>query len=147
MAQNQTLPSIQQLTSELPQPDMNRLSQTTDMRDSGNWSVSQSKREWPISFVRAFVVPLPFKLYCSCTYEMSETLFRKYFMDGIVKDQLGEFLLFLAFSYLMHLIWDGQYVSLLQKMIKYASSLHIKTTGMSLSFYSDSRLHHAARSS
>ncbi|KAF2096642.1 hypothetical protein NA57DRAFT_58543 [Rhizodiscina lignyota] len=49
MAQNQTLPSITQLTSELPQADQNRLSQNADIRDSGNWSISQSKHSSTVS--------------------------------------------------------------------------------------------------
>lgn len=52
MAQQQTLPPITSLTDQLT-PDTNRLSQGTDARDSGNWSVSQSKRKYCL-FVSAY---------------------------------------------------------------------------------------------
>jgi hypothetical protein len=46
--QTQALPSIASLTNNLPPSDQNstRAGQQSDLRDSGSWSASQSKREY-----------------------------------------------------------------------------------------------------
>ncbi len=52
-SQTQSLPSIAQLTSNMTQPEIPAVLSRphSDIRDSGNWSISQSKREcWFGSF-------------------------------------------------------------------------------------------------
>jgi len=50
LVHNQTLPSITSLTGDLHNhANVNGQTQQQDVRDSGNWSISQSKREYNLS--------------------------------------------------------------------------------------------------